>query len=45
MYSLKRKRTPENLMLEPSPVLKETKSLKKNLTLYRIKKMVPLGHD
>ena len=33
LYSVRRKRTSKNVMLEPVPVLKELKSLKKNLKL------------
>jgi hypothetical protein len=45
MYFLRRKRTPGNVRLEPSPVFKEIKSLKKGLIQDGIKGMVPSGED
>lgn len=42
IYGLKRKRTPENIILEPGPMLKEMRSLKKDLIQNRIKRDVPL---
>lgn len=37
MYELKRMGAPENVMLEPSPMLKEIKRLKKSLLLKGMK--------
>lgn len=45
MCSLLRKRTPGDIMLEPSLVLKEIRSLKKDLMLNRISDLVPSGQD
>lgn len=43
--SFRRKRAPENEMLEPGPAFKETRLLKKGLMLNGIKRAMSLGHD
>lgn len=47
MFSVKRERTPGKVVLESSPVLKETKNLKKKkyLLLNGIKEVVTSGQD
>jgi hypothetical protein len=45
MYSMRKQSIPGKVTLQPSPVIKENKSLKKGLLLYGLKGMVTSRED